>query len=107
MIYGSIVGITDDGDYNIIGQNLIDLEAKGITWKVTWRTIPAAFVLLFGLGRSCNFKANQAAAVLYGTPVKPPTNHQDSTPYNNYSFIAAVEKNWYLGCLKNDYTYIC
>ncbi|CAG8692585.1 16509_t:CDS:2 [Gigaspora margarita] len=55
----------------------------------------------------CNLKANQAAAVLYGTPVKSPSNHQDSTPYNYYSFMAAVEKNWYLGCLKNDCTYIC
>ncbi|CAG8566099.1 20832_t:CDS:2, partial [Gigaspora rosea] len=34
MIYGSTDGATDDGDFNLPGQNLVDLlEAKSITWK--------------------------------------------------------------------------
>ncbi|CAG8446830.1 6604_t:CDS:2 [Gigaspora rosea] len=34
MIYGSTAGITDDGDYNVTGQNIVDrLETNGITWK--------------------------------------------------------------------------
>ncbi|CAG8528373.1 4493_t:CDS:2 [Cetraspora pellucida] len=33
-IYGSTAGITNDGDYNITGCNVVDLlEAKSISWK--------------------------------------------------------------------------
>ncbi|CAG8695165.1 513_t:CDS:2, partial [Cetraspora pellucida] len=34
QIFGSTFNITDDGDYNITGTNLVDLlESRGITWK--------------------------------------------------------------------------
>ncbi|CAG8642798.1 13979_t:CDS:1 [Racocetra fulgida] len=49
--------------------------------------------------------SNQVACVLYGTPVHPPSNHQDNTAYNHYSIMATTEKNWNLGnCNKGDVT---
>ncbi|KAF0557662.1 phosphoesterase family-domain-containing protein [Gigaspora margarita] len=178
MIYGSTDGITDDGDYNITGQNLVDLlEAKSITWKAymenytcgvcfTGDNCPAGTDLyarkhdpfismqdintnptrcakivdssqldidisnnqvhntscwfdarrnnpnfstntlfLFVWDEAVTSKANQVAAVLYGTPVKPPSNNQDPTAYTHYSYLAAVEQNWNLGNLgRNDAT---
>ncbi|CAG8728732.1 18321_t:CDS:2, partial [Gigaspora rosea] len=201
MIYGSTAGITDDGDYNITGQNLIDLlEARSITWKaymenytcgvcftgdfcpagtdlyarkhnpfismedintnptrcakivdssqldidisnnqvpqyvmyvpnqqddghdtslstaMTWfqgwfdarknnPNFNTNTLFFFVWDEAVTSKTNQVAAVLYGTPVKPPSNNQDSTAYTHYSFLAGVEKNWNLGNLgRNDAT---
>ncbi|CAG8446805.1 phosphoesterase family-domain-containing protein [Gigaspora rosea] len=199
MIYGSTAGITDDGDYNVTGQNIVDrLETNGITWKaymedytcgtcytgdfcpsgtdlyarkhnpfismqdinsdptrcakivdasqldidinnnqvpqyvmyvpnqnndghdtslstaMTWfqgwfdarKNNPnfntnTLFLITWDEGVS----KNQVATVLYGSPVKPPSTHQDSTAYTHYSYLATVEKNWNLVNLgRNDAT---
>ncbi|CAG8638870.1 13289_t:CDS:2, partial [Racocetra persica] len=48
---------------------------------------------------------NHVFAGLYGSPVKPPTSHEDIPTYNHYSFMATVEENWSLGDLgRNDTT---
>ncbi|CAG8692576.1 16508_t:CDS:2 [Gigaspora margarita] len=124
MIYGSTNGITDDGNYNIAGQNLVDLlEAKSITWKAYMENYMDSSQLDIDIsnnevpqyvmyvpnqqenGQGTNLdttmvwfhtvssQTNQVAAVLYGTPVKPPSNNQDNTAYNHDSFLATVEQN--------------
>ncbi|RIA97027.1 phosphoesterase family-domain-containing protein [Glomus cerebriforme] len=41
QIYGSTAGILDDGNYNIIGNNLVDLlEDKGISWNAYMEDFP-------------------------------------------------------------------
>ena len=40
QIYGSTAGILDDVDYNIAGNNLVDLENGGISWKVYLENFP-------------------------------------------------------------------
>ncbi|CAG8485551.1 19675_t:CDS:2 [Racocetra fulgida] len=50
-----------------------------------------------------NSQSNHVYGALLGTPVHPPANHNDSTRYNHYSYLATVEKNWNLGNLaRND-----
>ncbi|CAG8829443.1 7864_t:CDS:2, partial [Gigaspora margarita] len=166
MIYGSTAGIMDDGDYNVTGQNIVDLlETNGITivtcgtcytgdfcpsgtdlyarkhnpfismqdintnptrcakivdssqldiditiinlntamtWFQGWfdarRNNPNFSTnTLFLITWDEGVAKNQVAAVLYGSPVKPPSTHQDTTAYTHYSYLAAVEQNWNLG----------
>ncbi|CAG8523651.1 4899_t:CDS:2 [Cetraspora pellucida] len=48
-------------------------------------------------------QGNHIFAGLLGSPVRPPSNHNDTTSYTHYSYLATVEKNWNLGNLgRND-----
>ncbi|RIB30149.1 hypothetical protein C2G38_2153505 [Gigaspora rosea] len=126
MIYGSTDGATDDGDFNLPGQNLVDLlEAKSITWKAYMENYSTSMrwfqgwfdsrkddpkfnmntLFFFVWDKAATSGSNKVAAVLYGIPVSPPPNKEDPTAYNHYSFLASVEQNWNLGNLgRNDAT---
>ncbi|CAG8463830.1 23704_t:CDS:2 [Dentiscutata erythropus] len=44
-------------------------------------------------------QSNHIFSALLGTPVHPPSDHNDTTAYNHYSHLATVELNWNLGNL--------
>ncbi|KAF0557661.1 phosphoesterase family-domain-containing protein [Gigaspora margarita] len=99
--------------YYVPNQNN-DGHDTGVTFASNWfkgwlepKLTKPAFttntLILFTFDEDDGTQGNHVFAGLLGTPVKPPTNHDDTTAYKHYSFLATVEKNWNLGNLgRND-----
>ncbi|KAF0557668.1 acid phosphatase [Gigaspora margarita] len=124
IIYGSAAGITDDGDYDITGQNLIDLlETKrhhleslhenytcGVCF--TGDNCPLARIFMQDINTNPARCANVVDSSQLDIDISNDQvplyvilhHYQYPTAYTHYSLIAAVEQNWNLGCLKNDCT---
>ncbi|CAG8526915.1 5951_t:CDS:2 [Dentiscutata erythropus] len=80
------------------------------TWFKNWlepKLLQPAFttntLIFYTWDEDDNTGNNHVFAGLLGTPVVPPSNHNDSTAYNHYSFLKTVEQNWNTGNLnRND-----
>ncbi|CAG8446341.1 9608_t:CDS:2 [Dentiscutata heterogama] len=80
------------------------------TWFKTWlepKLSQPAFttntLIFYTWDEDDGSQNNHVFAGLLGTPVVPPSNHNDPTAYNHYSFLKTVEQNWNTGNLgRND-----
>ncbi|CAG8684897.1 13741_t:CDS:2, partial [Cetraspora pellucida] len=78
-----------------------------MTWFQSWfdaRRNNPSFTMntLFIIVWACGVSNNHVPCILYGSPVNPPSNHQDNTNYSTYSIMSTAEVNWNLGsCKKN------